>query len=93
MLGCWRQVCPYLEEEVLETVSHDALPLTPVSTAYSVGSGPAGLGAGLRHQLLGHHRGAHGHTSGGGLEHQNELCAASQPSAHSRVTQSPSPLG
>lgn len=78
------QAGAYLEEEVLKPACHDALPHTPVSGAYFAGPGPGGLQAGLRQQLLCHHRGAYCCIPGSGLEHQNELSAAAQPSPHNR---------
>ena len=47
-LGCAEgSPVPHLVEEVLETVRHDALPHTPVSSAYSAGPGLGGFQAGL----------------------------------------------
>lgn len=44
-----RRPVPHLAQEVLETVSHDALPHTPVSSANSAGPRLGGLQAGPGH--------------------------------------------
>lgn len=61
---CRVQMIPYLAQEVLQAVSHDAFANLPICRANSTGPCPGGFPPGLRHQLLGHHCSAHCHMPG-----------------------------
>lgn len=61
---CRVQQIPYLAQEVLQAVSHDAFANLPICGANSAGPRPGGFPPGLRHQLLGHHCSAHCHMPG-----------------------------
>lgn len=55
---------PYLAQQVLQAVSHDAFANLPICRADPTGPRPGDLPAGLRHQLLGHHCSAHCYMPG-----------------------------
>lgn len=61
---CRVQQIPYLAQEVLQAVSHDAFANLPICCANSTGPRPGGFLPGFRHQLLCHHCSAHCHMPG-----------------------------